>query len=74
MATEKQVEVKAETIVEQDTIADAPKKNAVAAEPTKLSNEAQDLGAAVVKATDSNPDATKNNKKVLVKNQIQKLV
>ena len=64
MATEKQVEVKAETIVEQDTIADAPKKNAVAAEPTKLSNEAQDLGAAVVKATDSNPDATKNNKKV----------
>jgi hypothetical protein len=64
MATEKQVEVKAETIVEQETVADAPKKNAVAAEPTKLSNEAQDLGAAVVKATDSNPDATKNNKKV----------
>ena len=64
MATEKQVEVKAETIVKQETVADAPKKNAVAAEPTKLSNEAQDLGAAVVKATDSNPDATKNNKKV----------
>jgi len=63
MATEKQVEVKAETIVEE-TVADAPKKNAVAAEPTKLSNEAQDLGAAVVKTTDSNPDATKNNKKV----------
>jgi hypothetical protein len=63
MATEKQVEVKAETIVEE-TVADAPKKNAVAAEPTKLSNEAQDLGAAVVKPTDSNPDATKNNKKV----------
>jgi hypothetical protein len=63
MATEKTVEVKAETIVEE-TVADAPKKNAVAAEPTKLSNEAQDLGAAVVKATDSNPDATKNNKKV----------
>ena len=64
MATEKTVEVKEQTITEQETVADAPKKNAVAAEPTKLSNEAQDLGAAVVKATDSNPDATKNNKKV----------
>lgn len=64
MATEKQVEVKEQTITEQESVADAPKKNAVAAEPTKLSNEAQDLGAAVVKATDSNPDATKNNKKV----------
>ena len=63
MATEKTVEVKAESIVEE-TMADAPKNNAVAAEPTKLSNEAQDLGAAVVKPTDSNPDATKNNKKV----------
>ena len=64
MATEKTVEVKEQTITEQETVADAPKKNAVAAEPTKLSNEAQDLGAAVVKPTDSNPDATKNNKKV----------
>ena len=64
MATEKQVEVKAETIVEQDTVADAPKKNAVAAETSPLKNEAEDLGAAVVKPTDSNPDATKNNKKV----------
>jgi hypothetical protein len=64
MATENNVEVKANTIVEQDTIADAPKKNAVAAEPTHLSNEAEDLGAAVVKATDSNPDATKKSKKV----------
>ena len=64
MATEKQVEVKAETIVEQETIADAPKKNAVAAEPTPLKNEAEDLGAAVVKPTDSNPDATKKSKKV----------
>ena len=64
MATEKTVEVKEQTITEQESVADAPKKNAVAAEPTKLSNEAQDLGAAVVKATDSNPDATKNNKKV----------
>jgi hypothetical protein len=47
-----------EQVVEA-TAADAPKKNAVAAEPSKLSNEAEDLGAAVVKPTDSNPDATK---------------
>ena len=44
--------------------ADAPKKNAVAAEPTHLSNEAEDLGSAVVKPTDSNPDATKKVKEV----------
>lgn len=44
--------------------ADAPKKNAVAAEPSKLSNEAEDLGQAVVKPTDSNPDATKKIKQV----------
>ena len=61
MATENITEAKQEVVAEQ---ADAPKKNAVAAEPTKLSNEAQDLGAAVVKPTDSNPDASKNNKKV----------
>ena len=64
MATEQTVEVKEQPITEQETVADAPKKNAVAAEPSKLSNEAEDLGAAVVKATDSNPDATKNSKKV----------
>jgi len=44
--------------------ADAPKKNAVAAEPTHLSNEAEDLGPAVTKPTDSNPDATKKVNKV----------
>ena len=44
--------------------ADAPKKNAVAAEPTHLSNEAEDLGSAVTKPTDSNPDATKKVKEV----------
>ena len=44
--------------------ADAPKKNAVAAEPSKLSSEAEDLGSAVVKPTDSNPDATKKVKPV----------
>ena len=64
MATENNVEVKANTIVEQDTIADAPKKNAVAAETSPLKNEAEDLGAAVVNPTDSNPDATKKSKKV----------
>jgi hypothetical protein len=44
--------------------ADAPKKNAVAAEPNHLKNDAEDLGAAVVKPTDSNPDATKKIKQV----------
>ena len=45
-------------------MADAPKKNAVAAEPTHLKNDAEDLGAPVVKPTDSNPDATKKVKQV----------
>ena len=44
--------------------ADAPKKGAVAAEPTHLKNDAEDLGAAVVKPTDSNPDASKSTKPV----------
>ena len=44
--------------------ADAPKKNAVAAEPTHLKNDAEDLGPAVVKPTDSNPDASKSTKQV----------
>ena len=37
--------------------ADAPKKNAVAAEPSHIAsmNNAEDLGPAVVKPTDSNP-------------------
>jgi hypothetical protein len=46
------------------TAPDAPKKNAVAAEPSPLKNDAEDLGAAVVKPTDSNPDATKKVKEV----------
>ena len=41
--------------------ADLPKKNAVAAEPNHLSNSAEDLGAAVVKPTDSNPVTIKNS-------------
>ena len=40
------------------------RKNAVAAEPTHLKNDAQDLGPAVVKPTDSNPDASKSTKPV----------
>ena len=44
--------------------ADAPKKNAVKSEPSALKNDAEDLGAAVVKPTDSNPDATKKTKEV----------
>jgi len=65
MATENNVETK-QTIVEAETttITDAPKKNAVAAEPTHLKNDAQDLGAAVTSSSDTLPDATKNNKKV----------
>jgi len=43
---------------------DAPKKNAVAAEPMKKVGDAEDLGPAVVKNTDSNPDATKKIKQV----------
>jgi len=64
MATENNVETK-QTIVEAEstTITDAPKKNAVAAEPTHLKNDAQDLGAAVTSPSDTLPDATKNNKK-----------
>ena len=50
--------------VMEATAPDAPKKNAVAAEPSPLSNSAEDLGAAVVKPTDSNPDATKKVKEV----------
>ena len=45
-------------------MADAPKKNAVAAEPSHLKGDYEDLGSAVVKATDSNPDATKKISKI----------
>ena len=59
-------EKKTESIVEASANpnADAPKKNAVAAEPSHLSNDAEDLGAPVVKPTDSNPDGTKKVKQV----------
>ena len=48
-----------EAVAEANAQADAPKKNAVAAEPNHLKNDAEDLGSAVTKPTDSNPDATK---------------
>ena len=65
--TEKKLEaLEQEAVAEASTNpqADAPKKNAVAAEPNHLKNDAEDLGAAVVKPTDSNPDATKKVKQV----------
>jgi hypothetical protein len=64
--TETKIEALEKEVVEASANpqADAPKKNAVAAEPSKLSNEAEDLGSAVVKPTDSNPDATKKVKPV----------
>ena len=66
--TEQKIEaLEAEAVVEAQHAnpqADAPKKNAVAAEPTHLSNEGEDLGPAVTKPTDSNPDATKKTKPV----------
>ena len=65
--TEQKIEaLEAEAVVEAQANpqADAPKKNAVAAEPTHLSNEAEDLGPAVTKPTDSNPSATKKTKQV----------
>ena len=54
-------------IKEEVELAEAPNvvtKDADPAEPTHLSNDAEDLGAPVVKPTDSNPDATKKVSKV----------
>ena len=48
-------------------LAEAPNvvtKDAKPAEPTHLKNDAEDLGAPVVKPTDSNPDAAKKVSKV----------
>ena len=58
-----------EAVAEANSVnpqADAPKKNAVAAEPSHIAkmNDSEDLGPAVVKPTDSNPDATKKTKQV----------
>ena len=59
--TDKKIEAMEQEVSEASVNpqADAPKKGAVAAEPTHLKNDAEDLGAAVVKPTDSNPDASK---------------
>ena len=63
--TDKKIEAMEQEVSEAvNPQADAPKKNAVAAEPTHLKNDAEDLGAAVVKPTDSNPDASKSTKPV----------
>ena len=54
-------------IKEEEVLAEAPNvvtKDAEKAEPTHLENDAEDLGAPVVKPTDSNPDATKKVSKV----------
>jgi len=61
--TDKKIEAMEQEVSEASTNpqADAPKKNAVAAEPSHIAKMAshEDLGAAVVKPTDSNPDASK---------------
>ena len=56
-----ETEVNKEVDLEEQT--NAANKDAAPAEPTHLQNDAEDLGAPVVKPTDSNPDATKKVKK-----------
>jgi len=65
--TQKKIEaMEQEAVVEASANpqADAPKKNAVAAEPSHLKTDYKDLGSAVVKPTDSNPDASQDTKEV----------
>ena len=61
--TDKKIEAMEQEVSEQSVNpqASAPTKNAVAAEPSHIAKMAdyEDLGAAVVKPTDSNPDASK---------------
>ena len=61
-----ETEMKQEVELEENVIT----KDAVASEPTHLKNDAEDLGAPVVKPTDTNPDASKKVKKV--KDQVNK--
>ena len=56
-----ETEVKKEVDLEEQK--NAANKDASPAEPTHLKNDAEDLGAPVVKPTDANPDATKKVKK-----------
>ena len=66
--TDKKIEAMEQEVSEASVNpqADAPKKGAVAAAPSHIAkmNNAEDLGAAVVKPTDSNPDASKSTKPV----------
>ena len=66
--TEKKLEaMEQEAVAEANAAnpqASAPTKNAVAAEPRKKVGEAEDLGPAVTKPSDSNPDASKKVKQV----------
>mgnify|MGYP003114626449 CR=1 FL=1 len=65
--TEVKQEVEKVAVAEElDTKGDpsAPAKSGLKSEPTHLKNDAEDLGAPVVKPTDSNPDATKKVSKV----------
>ena len=55
-----ETEVKKEVDLEEQK--NAANKDASPAEPTHLKNDAEDLGAPVVKPTDANPDATKKVK------------
>ena len=57
-----ETEVNKEVDLEEQT--NAANKDAAPAEPTHLQNDAEDLGAAVVHPTDSNPDSTKKVKKI----------
>ena len=50
--------------VDLEEAQNAPVKDAAPSEPTHLQNDAEDLGPAVVKPTDSNPDSTKKVKKI----------
>ena len=59
--SETEVKKEVEAVEEQKNAAN---KDAAPAEPTHLKNDAEDLGAPVVKPTDSNPDATKKVSKV----------
>ena len=61
-----ETEMKQEVELEENIIT----KDAVASEPTHLKNDAEDLGAPVVKPTDTNPDGSKKVKKV--KDQVNK--
>ena len=64
--TEVTQEVEKNMAEELDTKGDpsAPAKSGMKSEPTHLKNDGEDLGSAVVKPTDKNPDATKKVSKV----------